>query len=150
MPTPRPQFRELNPKECVALLERHNVGRLAYSLKDRVDIEPIHYVHEDGWLYGRTQPGTKMEVLVHNRWVAVEVDEVDALFDWRSVVIKGGFYLLRKDGSEQEQAIYERGLGIIRRIVPEALTSKDPLPERAILFRIHVDEMFGRAATPNG
>jgi nitroimidazol reductase NimA-like FMN-containing flavoprotein (pyridoxamine 5'-phosphate oxidase superfamily) len=150
MPTPRPHFRELNAKECVALLERHNVGRLAYSLKDRVDIEPIHYVHEDGWLYGRTQPGTKMEVLVHNRWVAVEVDEVDALFDWRSVVIKGGFYLLRKDGSEQEQAIYERGLGIIRRIVPEALTPNDPLPDRAILFRIHVDEMFGRAATTKG
>jgi nitroimidazol reductase NimA-like FMN-containing flavoprotein (pyridoxamine 5'-phosphate oxidase superfamily) len=150
MPTPRPHFRELNAKECVALLERHNVGRLAYSLKDRVDIEPIHYVHEDGWLYGRTQPGTKMEVLVHNRWVAVEVDEVDALFDWRSVVIKGGFYLLRKDGSEQEQAIYERGLGIIRRVVPEALTPNDPLPDRAILFRIHVDEMFGRAATTKG
>ena len=31
--------------------------------------------------------------------------------------------------------------------VPETLTPEDPLPERAILFRIHIDEIFGRAAT---
>lgn len=147
MPTPRPHFRELTPKECVALLERHHVGRLAFSRKDRVDIEPIHYVHDDGWLYGRTQPGTKLEVVTHNRWVSFEVDEVDAIFDWRSVVVKGGFYLLRKDGSEQEREIYDRGVRILRRLVPETLTPDDPLPERAIVFRIHVDEMFGRAAS---
>lgn len=150
MPTPRPRFRDLDPKECVALLERQVVGRLAYTMKDRVDIEPIHYVHDDGWLYGRTQPGTKLEVVTHNRWVCVEVDEVEALFDWRSVVVKGGFYLLRKDGSPQERENYERGLRMVRQLVPEAMTPDDPLPERAIIFRIHIDEMFGRAASTKG
>lgn len=150
MPTPRPSFRELDPTECVALLERHDVGRLAFSRKDRVDIEPIHYVHDDGWLYGRTQPGTKLEVVTHNRWVSFEVDEVEALFDWRSVVVKGGFYLLRADGSPQEREIHERGVKVLRRLVPEMLTKDDPLPDRAILFRIHVDEMFGREASTKG
>ncbi len=147
MPTPRPAFRELDPAECTALLQRHHVGRMAFSRKDRVDIEPIHYVFDDGWLYGRTQPGTKLEVLTHNRWVAFEVDEVDALFDWRSVVVKGGFYLLRRDGSEQEVAIYDKGIRILRTLVPETMTPHDPLPERAIVFRIHIDEMYGRAAS---
>lgn len=147
MPTPRPRFRELAPKECVSLLERQVVGRLAFTHQDRVDIEPVHYVHDDGWLYGRTQPGTKLEIVTHNRWVCVEVDEVEALFDWRSVVVKGGFYILRKDGSPQEREIYQRGLQWVRRLVPEAMTPDDPLPERAILFRIHIDEMFGRAAS---
>jgi nitroimidazol reductase NimA-like FMN-containing flavoprotein (pyridoxamine 5'-phosphate oxidase superfamily) len=147
MPTHRPRFRDLDPKECVALLERQVVGRLAYSMKDRVDIEPIHFVYDDGWLYGRTQPGTKLEVLTHHRWVCVEADEVTGLFDWRSVVVRGGFYLLRGSGSEQEREIYQRGLRIIRQIHPEALTPDDPIPQRAILFRIHIDEISGRAAS---
>ncbi len=149
MPTPRPIFRELTPAECSALLARHNVGRLAVSHRDRLDIIPIHYVYDDGWLYGRTAAGNKLEVVEHNRWVAFEVDEVRALFDWESVVIKGGFYLLRKDGSEHERHLYDRGLALVRRLVPEAMTPHDPLPERAILFRIHVDEVSGRAASPS-
>lgn len=147
MTTPRPRFRELDAAECTDLLQRHNVGRMAFARKDVVDIEPIHYVYDDGWLYGRTQPGTKIEVLTHHRWIALEVDEIDALFDWRSVVVKGGFYLLRREGSTQEQEIYDKGVEILRRLVPETLTPDDPLPERAILFRIHINEMFGRAAS---
>lgn len=147
MATPTPTFRDLDAQECVALLDRHVVGRLALSHKDRVEIVPIHYIHDDGWLYCRTAVGMKLEVASHNRWVAFEVDEIDGLFDWRSVVVKGGLYLLRKDGSEHERAIYDKGVALVRRLVPEALTPKDPLPERAILFRIHVDELSGRSAS---
>ena len=143
---PTPTFRELNREECIALLDRHQVGRLAFTQRERLDIEPIHYVHVDGWLYGRTQPGTKLEVLLHNRWVAFEVDEVDALFDWRSVVVRGGLYLLRAEGSDTERERYAQGVAAVRRLIPAAFTPDDPTPERAILFRIHVDELNGRAA----
>jgi len=146
MPTPTPRFRDLAPAECTELLARHNVGRLAYSRKDRVDIEPIHYVLDDGWLYGRTQAGTKLDVITHNRWIAFEVDEIDGLFDWRSVVVKGGFYLLRADGSAQEVETYQKGVAIVRRLIPETMTADDPLPDRGIVFRIHIDELSGREA----
>jgi len=150
MPTPTPIFRELTPKECHAVLARHQVGRVAFAHKDRVDIEPIHYVHDDGWLYGRTAPGTKLEVVTRNRWVAFEVDEVEALFEWRSVVVKGGFYFLRKDGSEEETARYEHAVKVLRRLIPETLTPEDPLPDRVVFFRIHIDEITGREATAKG
>ncbi|MBM3886183.1 MAG: pyridoxamine 5'-phosphate oxidase family protein, partial [Gemmatimonadetes bacterium] len=90
---------------------------------------------------------TKLEVLLHNRRVAFEVDEVDTLFDWRSVVVRGGLYLLRAVGSEVERERYAQGVAAVRRLIPEAFTPDDPTPERAILFRIHVDELSGRAAT---
>jgi nitroimidazol reductase NimA-like FMN-containing flavoprotein (pyridoxamine 5'-phosphate oxidase superfamily) len=142
----RPVFRELDTRECHALLARHNVGRLAFSKHDRVDIVPVHYVHEGEWLYGRTAAGHKLEVVMQNRWVAFEVDEVEAIYDWRSVVVKGGFYFLRADGSADEVAKYEQGLEIIRRLLPTAFTPDDPLPERAVVFRIHIDELTGREA----
>jgi len=147
MATPRPHFRELTDEESRALLARNQVGRLAFAHRDRIDIEPIHYTYADGWLYGRTTPGAKLEAVSHDRWVAFEVDEIDARFDWRSVVVKGAVYLLRADGSEMERTQYATGVEMVRRVVPEAFTADDPLPERAILFRIHVDELTGRAAT---
>ena len=148
MPTPKPTFRDLDAAECQALLAKHNVGRLALAHRDRIDIVPIHYVHDDGWLYGRTAAGNKLEMVSHNRWVAFEVDEIVALFEWRSVVVKGGLYILRGDGSEHERALFDRGVAMLRRLVPETMTPDDPFADRAIVFRIHVDEMTGRAAEP--
>ncbi len=43
---------------------------------------------------------------------------------------------------------YDKALRLIRSAMPEALTEDDPVPARTILFRIHIDEMEGRAATP--
>src|SRR5690349_4335455 len=71
-----PTFRELTPAESRALLGRHNVGRIAYSFHDRVDVQPIHYVVSGDWLYGRTSRGEKFLTLAHNPWCAFEVDEV--------------------------------------------------------------------------
>ena len=62
----RPTFRELTDEECRALLARHNVGRIAYSFHDRVDIQPIHYQVSGAWLYGRTSRGGKFMTLAHN------------------------------------------------------------------------------------
>jgi hypothetical protein len=40
----------LDEAACHALLARHVVGRLAFSHHHRVEIEPIHYVYEAGWI----------------------------------------------------------------------------------------------------
>ena len=139
----RPAFRTLDRGEVELLLRRNNVGRLAYSFRDRVDIAPIHYVFADGWIYGRTAPGTKLLTLAHNPWVAFETDEVQSLTAWRSVVVKGRVYVL---GDDAPHEAYERALARLRALVPEALTSDDPTPARTVLFRISVDEVEGRAS----
>ena len=79
MPTTTAVVRDLDFPEIEAMLKSHRYGRLAFSFRDRVDIEPIHYVYEAGWLYGRTSPGTKLTVLAHHPWVAFEIDEVRGL-----------------------------------------------------------------------
>lgn len=146
----RARFRELDESECRALLARHHVGRMAYTFRDRVDIAPIHYFFDDGWLYGRTALGRKLEIVKHNRWVAFQVDEVEGPFDWRSVVVKGGVYLLRPDGSEEEILLHARALELLRSVAPAVLTAEDPAPEREILFRIHLDEVSGRSSSTKG
>jgi nitroimidazol reductase NimA-like FMN-containing flavoprotein (pyridoxamine 5'-phosphate oxidase superfamily) len=140
-------FSELTRAEAEALLVRHHVGRIAFSFKDRVDIEPIHYVFADDALYGRTTPGTKLTILAHSPWVAFEVDEIDGPFDWRSVVAKGTVYFPERGGSKEMQEAYDHAISVIRSAFPPAFTDEDPVPERSILFRLHLDSMEGRAAS---
>lgn len=139
--------RELDVGECEALLARHRVGRLAYAFQNHLDIAPLHYVYDDGWVYGRTSYGLKLHTLQHSRWVAFEVDEVRDTYDWESVVVRGAFYVLNDEGSDSERAAWRGALALLRTIVPEALTPADPVPYRTVLFRIHADEMTGRAAS---
>ena len=139
-----PTFRDLDFNEIEAMLKEHSYGRLAFTFRDRVDIEPIHYVYENGWLVCRTAPGTKLTQLSHHPWVAFEIDDVRGTFEWRSVVVKGTVYFADPTGTDDT---WRAAVEVIRRLVPAALTADDPTPSRTVVFRIHIDEMHGRAAT---
>ncbi|MFI5312487.1 MAG: pyridoxamine 5'-phosphate oxidase family protein [Gemmatimonadales bacterium] len=141
-------IREMTREECEALLVQNKVGRIAFSYRDHVDIEPIAYVYDDGWLYGRTGLGTKLRTLAHNRWVAFETDRIGEMFEWQSVVVKGALYLLEADGAHA--AAHAKAVEVIRKLLPTAFTDKDPTPERTFLFRIHADQMIGRTAGGTG
>lgn len=129
------------------MLTRNKVGRVAFSFHDRVDIEPVNYVYSEGWLHGRTSPGTKLSTLKHSPWVAFEIDEVEGLLDWRSVVVHGTVYIPDPEGSATERAAYETSLNLLRQLIPHALEQKDPTPFRDVVIRLHLDEVRGRASS---
>jgi Predicted flavin-nucleotide-binding protein len=144
--SPPVEFTELTHDEIDAVLGRNKVGRLAFAFHDRVDIQPIHYAYERGWLYGRTSPGEKIGTLRHNQWVAFEVDEVNDVFEWRSVVLHGSFWLLRPHGTAHSVDVWKRAIMLLNRIVPGTFTEGDPVAFRQLVFRIAVADVRGRCA----
>lgn len=148
--SPIPTFGILSPAECENILRKHNVGRLAYALHDRVNVTPVHYKYADGWLYGRSAPGGKLLIILRNRWIAFEVDENDGLFDWRSVVLHGALYVIDPDRSPKERAVYDRAIEVLRELAPSGLYEADHVPFRNLLFRIHASEVTGRFAVSYG
>jgi uncharacterized protein len=144
----RPEIRALTQHECLELLARNHVGRLAFTFHDRVDIQPIHYVYDPGWLYGRTSEGAKLTTLAHHHWIAFEVDEVRGVFDWGSVVVRGTFHRLDEEGSATELAERNHAMRLARLVVPETFTPEDPVPHRTVVFGIAIGEMTGRRARP--
>jgi uncharacterized protein len=136
--------RELDRAECERILARNHVGRLAYARKNLVDIEPVHYVYADGWVHGRTSVGRKLSLLGSTWWpVAFEVDEVEDLWNWRSVVVHGGFYPAPRARAEHDPT-WQRAIELLRTFVPETFTERDPFPQRDVLFRIAAQELTGR------
>jgi hypothetical protein len=139
-----PEFTNLSPRECEELLQRNNVGRIAMSFHDRVDIQPINYVRDGHWLFGRTSSGSKIATMLHNPWCAFEVDEVRGAFDWSSVVIKGTFSILDKMSGSLHT--YQRADLLLRKLVPGTFSSADPVGHRDVIFGIFAREITGRAS----
>jgi nitroimidazol reductase NimA-like FMN-containing flavoprotein (pyridoxamine 5'-phosphate oxidase superfamily) len=146
--TTSPKVTPLTRERIEEILTRNNVGRIAFSVHDRVDIEPINYVFTHGWIYGRTSQGTKLQAISTNRWVAFEVDEVEGLFQWRSVVVHGAVYLLTPDSPPAERHSFEQGIALLRDLLPNTLLANDPVPHRSMVFRIHLDEVTGVESIP--
>ncbi len=136
------QAAELSTEASRALLARQHVGRVAYTVRDNVDIEPISYSLNGDWIVGRTSVGTKLAHLARHQSCAFEVDEVDGLDEWRSVVVKGTFYFL--DPVDGSPTVYARALDSIRALEPAALSEADATPHRNIVFGIYMNEISGR------
>ena len=143
-----PTFRELSRDEIDAVLARNSIGRLAYAVGSNVDVQPVSYVYAEGWLYGRTSYGRKYEVLAENqyRWwpVAFEVSEIEDLFNWRSVLVHGGFYVIDED---EERHLWEQAVRLLRTLIPATFSEDDPFAFRTVLFRISVQDVTGRASS---
>jgi nitroimidazol reductase NimA-like FMN-containing flavoprotein (pyridoxamine 5'-phosphate oxidase superfamily) len=71
----------LTREEAAAVLARNDAGRVAFTFRDRVDVEPVSHVHAGGVIDLRTAAGTKLETLMHRASVAFEVDEIGGSSD---------------------------------------------------------------------
>jgi uncharacterized protein len=140
-----PQTRELDERDIRALLARNHVARIAFSLGGAVEIRPIHYVFQGGYVYGRAEGQELPEMGREPVRVAFEVDEVRSVFRWRSVTGNGQLEVLDPAGRPEE---WEQAVCMLRRLVRDAFREEDPLPHLAVVFRIRLEQVSGMALSP--
>lgn len=58
----------------------------------------------------------------------------------------GAVNFLTPDSPPDEAHSFEHGLTLLRELLPGTLQGNDPVPFRHVVFRIHLDEVTGRAA----
>jgi uncharacterized protein len=75
--------------------------------------------------------------------VVFVVDEMESLFRWRSVLVRGDFDVLYPEGTKREE--WQRAVELLRRLVPGMFTAEDPVSYRSVIFRISDREATGRA-----
>ncbi|MEX2154458.1 MAG: pyridoxamine 5'-phosphate oxidase family protein [Gemmatimonadaceae bacterium] len=130
--------------DCV--LARNHVARIAFYNGFRVELRPVHYVYSNGMLFGRSSFDMKAVAWLIHPEVVLEVDEVDGVFDWRSVLVRGIVSVLQRGGTAAQHAEYWSAVEALRTFIPATLTERDPTPERNALFRIEPAELTGREA----
>jgi nitroimidazol reductase NimA-like FMN-containing flavoprotein (pyridoxamine 5'-phosphate oxidase superfamily) len=82
--------------ECIELLNRVSVGRLACALENQPYVVPVCFAYEPDCLYVFSTLGQKIEWMRQNPKVCLLADEIGNRSNWTSVVVNGSYVELRK------------------------------------------------------
>jgi uncharacterized protein len=143
---------QLNHEDMEELLRSSVVGRIGCHADGRTYVVPISYAYDEGAVIGHTASGLKLRMMRENPNVCFEVDRMDDLGNWRSVIAWGRFEEL--SGSDADHALAQ----LLARLLPIAVTSETSHPPKdlthqhrahseglpAVVYRIRLTEMTGR------
>ena len=85
----RRELEEISESECLRLLRRHSLGRIAVVVDEKPQIFPVNYALQDRIIVFRTAPGTKLSYAPSSN-VSFEIDEYnpESGVGW-SVMVQG-------------------------------------------------------------
>lgn len=95
---------ELKNSQIEYLLYCQVVGRIGCYSGNEVYVVPITYAYDGSYIYGHTREGKKIDMMRKNPNVCFQIDVVDNMSNWRSVISWGKFEEL-KDPKEREEAM---------------------------------------------
>lgn len=142
----------LSTDEIEDLLRSQVVARLGCHADGRTYVVPITYAYDGESLIAHSTEGLKLRMMRSNPYVCVEVDQMDNLANWRSVIARGRFEeLFGGDASAALLALRDRFRPLM---VSETSQPTHGLHEgesevhsgngRARLYRIHLYDKTGR------
>jgi nitroimidazol reductase NimA-like FMN-containing flavoprotein (pyridoxamine 5'-phosphate oxidase superfamily) len=145
-------IREMTEAECLDILSRTRLGRLACAHDNQPYVVPIYFKYEQPCLYAFTTPGQKVEWMRSNPLVCLEVDDVQDSKNWASIVVFGRFEELKDLPAWKGSSLHtlellnknadwwEPGYGSSR-------LHHQAQPVTPLFFRIHIDQISGRRAS---
>lgn len=82
---------ELAANEVEALLASEVIGRIGCHAEGRTYVVPVTYAYSEGVVYCHSGDGLKLRLMRKNPDVCFEVEHVDDLAIWKSVIARGRF-----------------------------------------------------------
>lgn len=138
----------LSNDQIDAVLRTELVGRLGCHAGGKTYVVPAVYVYDGGAIYGHTDEGQKLRMLRANPAVCFEVDHVEHLTKWQSVIAWGRFEELHgQEADRAEQLLVERLKPFFADQLnqPPAIDpDSDLTARRAVVYRIVLTERTGR------
>jgi len=135
---------ELNAAQVEDLLHNEVIARLGCLSEGRVYVVPVTYVYDGTYVWGHAMDGAKLAAMRADPRVCVEVEHVDDLSNWRSVIAWGTFEECRDDAWDQGMAL------LVERIMPRlTFAPHQPPPDlaglrRGSVYRIRLETKTGR------
>ena len=142
----------LTKEQCQQVLRSGLIGRLGCSDRKRVYIVPITYVFDDKFIIAHSREGMKVQMMRKNPFVCFEVDSIENMTNWRSVVVQGTFQELDSAAERQTafRTLEERLMPYLlsETMKPQGLSSRNPdkleKQKKPVVYRIEIEEMTGR------
>lgn len=142
---------ELNAGEIEQVLMHQLVGRIGCHADDTTYVVPVSYAYDGKYIYVRTFEGMKVNIMRKNPKVCFQVENMNNMADWQSVIAWGIYEELidNADRNEALQKLNDRRLPLISsetthlsRLWPFIPQDMDEI--EGIVFRIRLIEKTGR------
>lgn len=143
---------ELTVPQIENVLSSQVVGRIGCYADSRIYVIPVTYAYDGKHVYAHSKEGLKIKMMRKNPEVCFQVDIMENMANWRSVIIWGKYEELRDEES------YRKGMKILVNRTAPFITSQTAEAKldlsmgphkiekgmKAIAFRIKVTEKTGR------
>lgn len=140
----------LTKSQCERILLGSMIGRIGCHSSGKSYVVPITYVFDNGYIYAHSKEGLKVKMMRKNPKVCFQVDQIESMSNWRSVILWGKYEEL-KSSAEQEKAIKILVNGIEPFHTGESVkpdhNAADMNPhkeKKPVFYRISIDEISGR------
>jgi len=144
---------ELTADEIEELLRTEVTGRIGCHADGRTYVVPITYAYKPDFVYCHSPEGLKIRMMRKNPVVCFEVDRVENVGNWRSVIAMGRFEELSgREALDAMDVLIARFMAIERASEPHPsyiFRESEVEPARAdgqeiVLYRIRLVEKTGR------
>jgi hypothetical protein len=144
---------ELNPEEVEDLLRSELTGRIGCHADGRTYVVPITFAYRSDSIYCHSADGMKLKMMRKNPVVCFEVDRIEDIGNWKSVIATGLFEELSgREAIAAMDALISRFAALARAEATHpsyVFRGFDAEPARTdgreiVLFRIHLTEKSGR------
>lgn len=141
---------DLNPDQIETMLSNEVIGRIGCSANSITYVVPITYMYESGYIYAHSKEGMKIQMMRLNPMVCFEVDKMDDLENWQSVVAWGRYEELK--GNDQKMGL-KKLMAKLSRLdssetsmpaADEDAHQNSAGPYKAIIYRIKLLEKSGK------
>ncbi len=142
---------DLTKDQCFQVLHASEIGRLGCYASRKMYIVPVAYVFDGENIYIHSKEGLKVEMMRKNQDVCFQVDRIESMVNWRSVIVWGKFQELKTRSQQSIAMKFLRDrLGPLR--LSEAVRPPKGFsepgnvskPVRAVAFRIAIKDISGK------
>ncbi len=146
-------IQDLKLEECLELLGKNYIGRLAFVGGKSPYVLPITYFHdaEDRCILSYSAQGHKLDSMRIYKWVSFQVDRIESIQNWKSVLVHGNFEELT--GSTAKKYLHKFAEGVQETILKnEGVSPKfiqdfsSRLSQRGIpiVYKINITDISGK------
>lgn len=147
-------FGKLTTPQLDNLLQTQVIGHLGCSADGETYVVPISYAYDGRFLYCHTFEGKKTAMLRKNPKVCFQVDAMQDMANWQSVVVQGDFEELKTHDEKADamHALLHRYLPLVSSVTTHLGKNWPFAPDdineiKGVVFRIAVREKTGRFET---
>jgi len=144
-------FGKLDSEQIEQVLGSQLLGRLGCSNEGVTYVYPVSYAYDGEYVYIHSYEGFKMEIMRKNPRICFEVEEIEDLANWKTVMAWGQFEELV---SEQDRALaykklHERRLPVLSSETVHIAHEWPFAPDKVetisgLFFRIKLDDKTGK------